>query len=272
MTSVSCVIITTLVVISLANLLLLVHVIMHSMVKCEQTRTITKKIPKIQKRDNSAATTHNRNKYKFMAALVVLFGDDDFQFVCGVAIISKKWVLTAAHCVDPLLDEPHEKMKVVSCFEKMKYGLWYDVEEVVVHDGYKESPLANNLAVISVGRFFKEKEVGFVALPRRSYKYLANSSATALGWAGGELVAVDVKLMSYRVCRGAYFDQVSDATFCAEKKSCFFDHGGFLMQRDVLVGVVSFGVGCGVKPVVYSRVSGFEEWFRGRKVGLVFKD
>lgn len=57
--------------------------------------------------------------------------------------------------------------------------------------------------------------------------------------------------------------------FCAsggEKDACQGDSGGPLMQDNILIGVVSWGVGCGDPryPGVYSKLSfqGIRKWIK----------
>jgi secreted trypsin-like serine protease len=279
MTTVSCIVVTTLVVVSLANLVLLVHVIMHSLAKCDRPRTVLQKvpkIPKIQKREDVASLQEHAPStanYKFMGALVLLRDDDDdSEFVCGVAIISKKWVLTAAHCVEAILDQSKDKVKVSSGAVKFKYGFWHDVDKMIVHEKYTFFEYANNVALVSVVQQFKGKDVTIVPLPSVNYKYLASSNATALAWSRVEVFAINVKLLLHKQCQSAHFDRVDDGVFCAERKTCVLDYGGLLVQKGVMVGSVTFGVGCGTKPVVYSKISVFEEWIKSNKVGAVFKE
>ncbi|XP_044253146.1 trypsin V-A-like [Tribolium madens] len=273
MTTVSCIVVTTLVVVSLANLVLLVHVIMNSIYKCNQNRTYLKRIAKIQKREDSSfqdqefkVTTNN-----FVAALIVEIDGDSFEFVCGVAIVGKKWALTPAHCVDSIIDQPRIKTKVSSNTLKLKYGIWYDIDKMIKHQNYKPNQHVNDVALISVKQPFKEKEVKSVILPTKNYLYVAESTATAVGWVSQEVFAIDLKLLPHKHCQSVYLEGITNGTFCAEKKACVYDHGGFLIQKGVLIGTVSFGIGCTSKPIVYTKISLFENWFKHQKIGAVFK-
>jgi secreted trypsin-like serine protease len=91
-----------------------------------------------------------------------------------------------------------------------------------------------------------------------------------------KLRQVVLPLIGWQACRDAYQGKggISGANICAGvpeggKDSCQGDSGGPLVVRNaenfyVQVGVVSWGIGCGVRgiPGVYSRVSAFEGWLK----------
>eukprot|EP01083_Nonionella_stella_P111039 325486_1 len=82
---------------------------------------------------------------------------------------------------------------------------------------------------------------------------------------------VNVNCMSNSECakssdgRDSYQGQITDNMLCARgnnKDSCQGDSGGPLVDGDVLVGVVSWGIGCADPsfPGVYARVSRAADW------------
>jgi secreted trypsin-like serine protease len=93
-----------------------------------------------------------------------------------------------------------------------------------------------------------------------------------------KLRQVELPLVGWEACREAYKDKkagsISQDNLCAGvpeggKDSCQGDSGGPLVARDaqnfyVQIGVVSWGIGCGVAglPGVYTRVASFEGWLR----------
>lgn len=271
MTTVSCIVVTTLVVVSLANLVLLVHVIMNSVYKCNPSRTLLKKVNIRKREDTSYQDLKVTANYNFAAALIVEVDSENFEFVCGVAVISKKWVLTPAHCVDAISGHAKSKIKISSNTLKLKYRIWYDIDKVVKHESYKAVQHLNDVALISVKQPFKDKDTKSVILPNKSYMYLADSVATSVGWIGTKVVAMDLKLLLHKQCQNAFNSGVSKSSFCAERKACIYDNGGFLIQKGVLIGIISFGVGCTSKPVVYTKISLYEDWFKKQKTGAFYK-
>jgi len=93
-----------------------------------------------------------------------------------------------------------------------------------------------------------------------------------------KLRQVELPLIGWEACRDAYKDKgggtITATNVCAGipeggKDSCQGDSGGPLVARTaenfwVQIGVVSWGIGCGIRgiPGVYTRVSAYEGWLR----------
>lgn len=115
----------------------------------------------------------------------------------------------------------------------------------------------------------------------------SGGNATVMGWGavaqGGvqsnELLRVDVPIVNNTAC--AKVLDVDDTMLCAGGKldmdSCQGDSGGPLIleqaAEDVLIGVVSWGNGCGRAgyPGVYARVSVAREWLDTIAPGATFR-
>lgn len=61
---------------------------------------------------------------------------------------------------------------------------------------------------------------------------------------------------------------IADSMFCAGNiemdgiDGCYGDSGGPLIYKGVVIGLVSFGYGCGLRyyPGVYTKISHFTDW------------
>ncbi|WP_037366796.1 S1 family peptidase [Amycolatopsis orientalis] len=202
---------------------------------------------------------------------VYLTDQSGSQF-CGAVIVSPSAVATAAHCAKAV---PKSSVRVVAGRQDKRDsdGVELGVSRVWVNPDYSDPTKGDDIAVLTVrGR-----------LPYRAAKladkndqslYAEGTQATVLGWGrlseGGErsdvLRSAQVPLVSDSTCKSAYDTYDPASMVCAGypqggQDACQGDSGGPLVEGDTLVGIVSFGDGCGKpgKPGVYTRVSQFSD-------------
>ncbi|MEU6845398.1 serine protease [Streptomyces sp. NPDC046716] len=208
------------------------------------------------------------------------FGGTRAGQFCGGVVVARTTVLTAAHCMSQGVlgvarDEVRD-LKVIAGRSDLRAdeGAEIPVREAWVNPDYDGSTNAGDVAVLTLATPLPE---GYV-LPMADEgdpAYEPGTRAEVYGWGdttgAGDyprtLRAARVHVLPDSVCQEAYPGS-SDGTYlpasmlCAGesrggKDACQGDSGGPLVARGKLIGLVSWGSGCGRagSPGVYTRVS-----------------
>ncbi|GIY61335.1 transmembrane protease serine 3 [Caerostris darwini] len=205
--------------------------------------------------------------------------------LCGGTILNEQWIVTAAHCVYKRLPRNFEVAVGITSQDEKIFNS-YKVDKIKVHEQFKPDTFLNDIAIIQVKSAIEfSSQVNGICLPQVEHN--VTGLATTTGWGAtledGDmssiLQAVEVPLIPQSKCLDLFGpDNFSaSAMLCAGKleggiDSCQGDSGGPLIQkqngRQVLIGVVSWGVGCARPdfPGVYSRVSHYIDWIKNNIV------
>ncbi|XP_055908440.1 trypsin-1 [Eupeodes corollae] len=218
------------------------------------------------------------NQYPWMARIVY-----DGKFHCGGSLLTKDYVITAAHCVKKLR---RSKIRVIfgdhdQHITTESKAIQRAVTTIVKHRSFDPDTYNNDIALLRLRKpIVFSKIMKPICLPRLNYDP-AGRTGTVVGWGrtseGGELPAivnqVKVPILTITECRNQRYksSRITSSMLCAGKSkmdSCQGDSGGPLLLSNgvkyYIVGIVSWGVGCGRDgyPGVYTRVSKFIPWIK----------
>jgi secreted trypsin-like serine protease len=208
------------------------------------------------------------------------FGGTRAGQFCGGVAVGRTTVLTAAHCMgeDVLGAPPHRArdLKIITGRTDLTSaeGKEIAVRDTWVNPGYDKVSNAGDFAVLTLTEPLAQSSViGMAAAGDPAYR--PGTNATVYGWGditGGAdyargLRAARVHVLSDALCERAYPGSAdgkyrADSMLCAGEAAggpdaCQGDSGGPLVAQGRLVGLVSWGSGCGRpgSPGVYTRVS-----------------
>lgn len=229
-----------------------------------------------------------KDSYTFMATLWYLDGNE-FLFKCGASYIGGKFFLTAAHCMRGR--EPRKTVVRMGSNKLRGLPETMRVSKVHIHPDFNSVNLRNDIAIIEVDKAPSKKYLP-VRLPCNhliNMLYTVGSGVKVLGFGKEsesstkehleDLKEVDLRIRSIietRYHRGMIGPDVFLAGSMeggVVKDSCTGDSGGPCVKMVkgswVLVGIVSWGSGCGKAqlPGVYTKVLSYHQWIR-KKCGF----
>lgn len=208
------------------------------------------------------------------------FGGTRAGQFCGGVVIGPSLVLTAAHCLSPLVlgasPQQIRDLKIITDRTDLlsAKGKEIAVRDTRVNPQYDPVTNAGDFAVITLASPLPQSSVIRMA-PSGDSAYAPGTAAVVYGWGdttgGGNyplsLRAASVNVQSDAVCERAYSGG-EEGTYraasmlCAGeaaggRDACQGDSGGPLVAQGRLIGLVSWGSGCGQagSPGVYTRVS-----------------
>uniref|UniRef100_A0A8C3X8F8 Transmembrane serine protease 9 n=1 Tax=Catagonus wagneri TaxID=51154 RepID=A0A8C3X8F8_9CETA len=206
------------------------------------------------------------------------------EHFCGAAVISSRWLVSAAHCFNEFQD-PTEW--VVYAGTTYLSGLEAStvrarVARIITHPLYNSDTADFDVAVLELGGPLPfSRHVQPVCLPAATHVFPPRKKCLISGWGYLKedflvkpemLQKATVELLDQALCANLYGHSLTDRMVCAgyldgKVDSCQGDSGGPLVceepsGRFFLAGIVSWGIGCAEarRPGVYARVTRLRDW------------
>ncbi|WSM42621.1 serine protease [Streptomyces cellulosae] len=208
------------------------------------------------------------------------FGGTRAGQFCGGVAVGRTTVLTAAHCMDPeVLGASPDRvpdLKVIAGRTELLSGSGQEVavRKAWVNPDYDGDTNSGDFAVLSLAEPLPAASViGMAGSGDPAYR--AGTPATVYGWGdttgsgsyAGSLHGARVRVQPDSLCEKVYSGG-ANGTYRAEtmlcageaaggRDACQGDSGGPLVAQGRLIGLVSWGAGCGWagSPGVYTRIS-----------------
>ncbi|KAM6332228.1 transmembrane protease serine 9 [Alca torda] len=206
------------------------------------------------------------------------------EHFCGAAILTEKWLVSAAHCFTEFPDPATwaAYTGTTSLRSSDSGAVKMGIARIIPHPSYNTDTADYDVAVLELKRPVTfTKYIQPVCLPNAGHHFPTRKKCLISGWGYLKedflvkpefLQKATVELLDQKLCSSLYSHALTERMLCAgylEGKidSCQGDSGGPLVCQEAsgkffLAGIVSWGIGCAEarRPGVYTRVTKLRDW------------
>lgn len=220
----------------------------------------------------------NVDDYPFLVSLRI-----GTQHYCAGSIVHPKVIVTAAHCVEPVRSRGSDVPLVMTSYDvERRSSKTVGTKASVVRGGYNAATHDSDIAILLLNEPLEGIEV--IPMAPAGTKVPSDAALKIVGWGlrsenaatiSPSLMEATVGFVDSKKCDdilGEYGAKITENMICAGdlidgRDACQGDSGGPLVFIDengapTLLGVVSWGIGCGRIgiPGIYSSVPFFNDW------------
>lgn len=217
-------------------------------------------------------TVTNRSQFAFQASITY-----KGQHICAGTVVDSNSILTAAHCS---FYETGASLRttdlnvLVGHLKQNGAAYKYNVFKITSHPNYNPSTLQNDICIMEITRGFQPWNDLVHPIPLSKSLPPLRTECIISGWGKSHensttgmnaLQFAYVEILNCNV--GMHYAAIRYGMLCAgsangDADSCNGDSGGPLVCYGQLVGIVSWGIGCGRRGLtgVYTDVSKYLDW------------
>lgn len=238
-------------------------------------------------------------QFPFMVSFMRdMYEDGSFSNYCGGSLINDRFVLTAAHCVEPKRGRGQKDLRVAigahDLTNENEARREFHIDKIYTYPGYEKIDNVNDIALVKLNakvKFVKTESgigsINRIKLAKSEDKDIQpGTEAYGAGWGvtdasgipiGGHVLKYDkYNLTTIQQCSEAFRNGQKSSAYCVEadyesKSICFGDSGGPLFLIDAETGeATQYGIASYMANVdrdtrswtnvVYTKVSRYSDW------------